>query len=166
VPNSLVLPLVAGLSLAGAAVGLQLGHSAIAEIDPGLFSEPEESFHAGLSPYQSPDWAQVQQAEYRQPEIVAQPEVPPACIGCVTWPIELGPQPSATAPQDYRVAASPRAGMRDREVETVPSVVVEDAPDPARDRIARYSSYPVSSDEEPAEAAQAPAGTPTEPTGL
>jgi hypothetical protein len=166
VPHSLVLPLVAGLSLAGAAVGVQLGHSAIAEIDPGFFAEPEENFHAGLASYQSPDWAQVQQAEYRQPEVVTRPEVPPACIGCVTWPIELGPQPSAAAPRDYRVATEPPVHTRYVEVETVPAAVVDDAPDPARERIARYSSFPVSADDKPAEAAQAPAETPSEPAGL
>ncbi|MDQ1686951.1 MAG: hypothetical protein QOC82_3688 [Frankiaceae bacterium] len=165
-PNSLVLPLIAGLSLAGAAVGVQIGHSAISEIDPSLFSEPEESFHAALSPYQSPSWAQVQQAEYAQPEVVAQPEVPPACIGCVTWPIELGPQPSSAVPRDYRVAAEPSVRARYAEAETVPSMVVDDAPDPARERIARYSTFPVSSEDKPSEAAQAPAETPSEPAGL
>lgn len=146
-PNSLVLPLIAGLSLAGAAVGVQLGHAAISEIDPGLFSEPEESFHAGMVPYQSPDWAQVQQAEYQQPVPVAQPETPPACVGCVTWPVDLGPQPSAMAPRNDRAPAASRAGARHQEAETVPSVVIEEAPDPARERIARYSSFPVSADE-------------------
>ncbi|MEA3033033.1 MAG: hypothetical protein QOH86_1049 [Sphingomonadales bacterium] len=165
-PNSLILPLIAGLSLAGAAVGVQLGHSAISEIDPSLFSEPEENFHAGLAPYQSPDWAQVQQAEYAQPEVVAQPEVPPACIGCVTWPLELGPQPSAATPREYRIAPEPPARVRYAGTETVPSVVVDDVPDAARERIARYSSYPVSSDDQPADAARAPAEASTEPTGL
>jgi hypothetical protein len=145
-PNSLVLPLIAGLSIAGAAVGVQLGHSAISEIDPSLFSEPEESFHAALAPYQSPDWAQVQQAEYQQPPPVTQPEMmPQACVGCVTWPIELGPQPSAAAPQAYRVAPEPSA--RRRSADAAPVVVVEEAPDPARERIARYSSFPVSAEE-------------------
>jgi hypothetical protein len=166
VPNSLVLPLIAGLSLAGAAVGVQLGHSAISEIDPSLFSEPEESFHAGLASYQSPDWAQVQQSEYAQPEVVAQPEVPPACVGCVTWPIELGPQPSAAALREYRAASEPSGRVRYAETETVPSVVVDDVPEAARERIARYSSYKVSSDDEPAEAARPPAEASTEPAGL
>jgi hypothetical protein len=160
-PNSLVLPLIAGLSLAGAAVGVQLGHSAISQIDPTLFSEPEESFHADLAANQSPNWAQVQQAEYAQPEVVAQPEVPAACIGCVTWPIELGPQPSAVVPA-YR----PSSRVRYAETETVPSVVVDDVPDATRERIARYSSYKVSSDDEPAEAAQPPAEASNEPAGL
>jgi hypothetical protein len=162
VPNSLVLPLIAGLSLAGAAVGVQLGHSAISEIDPTLFSEPEENFHAGLSPYQSPDWAQVQQAEYAQPEVVSQPEVPPACIGCVTWPVEPGPQPSAVVTPAYRASSRERYA----ETETVPSVVVDNVPDATRERIARYSTYKVSSDDEPSEAAQPPAEPSTEPAGL
>jgi hypothetical protein len=162
VPHSLVLPLIAGLSLAGAAVGVQLGHSAISEIDPTLFSEPEESFHAALTPYQSPNWAQVQQAEYAQPEVVAQPEVPPSCIGCVTWPIELGTPPSAAVAPAYRAAGHERYA----ETETAPSVVVDDVSDATRERIARYSSYKVSSDDEPAEAAPPPADASTEPAGL
>jgi hypothetical protein len=161
-PNSLVLPLIAGLSLAGAAVGVQIGHSAISEIDPTLFSEPEESFHAGLAPNQSADWSQVQQAEYAQPEVVAQPEVPPACIGCVTWPIELGPRVSAAVAPAYRASSRERYA----EAETVPSVVVDDVPDATRERIARYSNYKVSSDDEPPEAAQPPAEPSTEPAGL
>ena len=165
-PHSLVLPLVAGLSLAGAAVGVQLGHSAIAEIDPAVFAEPEESFHAPLAANQCPDWAQVQLAEYRQPEVVSQPEVPPACIGCVTWPIELGPQPSAGVPRYYRVAAEPSVRTGYAEAETLPSVVVDDVPEPTRQRIARYSSYPVSGDDKPAEAAQAPTEPSSEPAGL
>jgi hypothetical protein len=162
VPHSLVLPLVAGLSLAGAAVGVQLGHSAISEIDPTLFSEPEESFHAGLAANQSPNWAQVQQAEYAQPEVVAQPEVPAACIGCVTWPIELGPRPSTVVTAAYRTSSRERYA----ETETVPSVVVDDVPDATRERIARYSSYKVSSDDEPPEAGQPPAEPSSEPAGL
>jgi hypothetical protein len=165
VPQSIVLPLIAGLSLAGAAVGVQLGHSAINEIDPGLFAEPEENFHAPLAANQSPNWAQVQQAEYAQPEVVTQPEVPPACIGCVIWPIELGPRPSTAVPQEYRIASASRPA-RTQEAETAPSVVVDEVPDPARERIARYSSFPVSSDDKPAETAQPPAGASTEPTGL
>ncbi|MEO7826514.1 MAG: hypothetical protein ABIR60_05180, partial [Allosphingosinicella sp.] len=49
-------------------------------------------------------------------------------------------------------------------------VVETPAPNPARDRIQAYSSYPVSSNEKPAEvtqtAAESPAEAPAEPTGL
>jgi hypothetical protein len=44
------------------------------------------------------------------------------------------------------------------------------APDPDRERIVRYASYPVSSEERPVEVAEAPAAAPAEevaaPTGL
>jgi hypothetical protein len=66
----------------------------------------------------------------------------------------------------YRVAAEPTVRTRYVEVETVPSVVVDDVPDAARERIARYSSYPVSADDKPAEAAQPTTEPSSEPAGL
>ena len=56
-PVSTTLPIMAGLSILGAALGVTLGHSAIAEINPAYFNEAEDSFHADLVPYRSPDWA-------------------------------------------------------------------------------------------------------------
>ncbi len=45
------LPAMAALSIAGAAIGVQLGRSAIAEINPLYFSEPQQArFFADLAP--------------------------------------------------------------------------------------------------------------------
>jgi hypothetical protein len=161
-PATTTLPIMAGLAILGAAAGVNLGRSAVSEINPAYFNDADDSFHADLVPYRSPDWAQVQASEYRaaqQPVLVG--DLGGGCIGCRTYPVEYVPrhEPAVDGYQDgYAASASQPAQV----------VIVETpaAPDPARERIRLYSSYPVSSDEKPAEVAQAPAETATEPTGL
>ncbi|HET9639465.1 MAG TPA: hypothetical protein VFP12_09690 [Allosphingosinicella sp.] len=158
-PVSTTLPILAGLSILGAALGITLGKSAIAEINPAYFNEAEDDFHADLVPYQSPDWAQVHQAEYRaaqQPVIVG--ELGSGCIGCRTYPVEYVPQhdPAVEHYADGELLRAPEPTQ----------VVVAEAPDPAREQIQRYASYPVSSEERPVEVAEAPAEQPASPTGL
>jgi hypothetical protein len=160
------LPIMAGLAILGAAAGVNLGRSAVAEINPAYFSDPEDSFHADLVPYRSPDWAQVQAAEYRaaqQPVLVG--DLGSGCIGCRDYPVEYVPRhdPAVDGYQDGYAASAPAA---------VPAqiyIVEAPAPDPARERIQAYSSYAVSSNEKPAElveAAEAPATEAAAPTGL
>jgi hypothetical protein len=164
-PATTTLPIMAGLAILGAAAGVNLGRSAISEINPAYFSEPEESFHADLTPYRSPDWAQVQATEYRaaqQPVVVG--DLGSGCIGCGDYPVEYVPRhdPAVDGYQDGYAASAPAPAQ---------IVIVETpaAADPGRERIAQYASYPVSSDEKPADAAQAvdaPAAEPAAPTGL
>ena len=169
-PASTTLPIIAGLSILGASLGVTLGRSAISEINPAYFSDPEDSFHSDLVPYRSPDWAQVQAAEYRaaqQPVLVG--DLGRGCIGCRDYPVEYVPRHDpavdgyADGYEDGYAASAPAA---------VPAqiyIVEAPAPDPARDRIAQYASYPVSSDEKPveaAEAAEAPVQEGAAPTGL
>jgi hypothetical protein len=160
-PVSTTLPIMAGLSILGAALGVTLGKSAIAEINPLYFNEAEDDFHADLVPYRSPDWAQVHQAEYRaaqQPVIVG--ELGSGCIGCRTYPVEYVPRhdPAVDYYADGELLRAP---------EPTQVVVAEaSAPDPARDRIQAYASYPVSSEERPAEAVEAPVEEEAAPTGL
>jgi hypothetical protein len=155
-PVSTTLPIMAGLSIVGAALGITLGHSAIAEINPAYFSEAEDEFHADLAPYRSPDWSQGQQSEVAQQPVVVG-DLGTGCVGCRTYPVEYVPR------HDPAV---------DGYVETAPQpaqvVVVETpAPDPARERIQLYSSYPVSSDEQPAQVVEAAAvEEAAAPTGL
>ena len=162
-PVSTTLPIMAGLSILGAALGVTLGKSAIAEINPLYFNEAEDDFHADLVPYQSPDWAQVHQAEYRdvqQPVIVG--ELGSGCIGCRAYPVEYVPQhdPAVDRYVEGELIRAPEPTLV-TVTESAP------APDPDRERIQRYSSYPVSSEEKPVEVAEAP---PVEeaasPTGL
>ena len=160
-PVSTSLPIMAGLSILGAALGITLGRSAIAEINPAYFSEAEDDFHADLIPYRSPDWAQVQRAEYiaaQQP--VAVGELGSGCVGCRDYPVAYVPKhdPAVDLYAGDDEASAPQPAQ---------AVFVETpAPDPARERIQLYSSYPVSSDEKPAEVTQAAAEAPAEPTGL
>ena len=163
-PVSTTLPIIAGLSILGASLGVTLGRSAVSEINPAYFSDPEDSFHSDLVPYRSPDWAQVQAAEYRaaqQPVLVG--DLGSGCIGCRDYPVEYVPRhdPAVDGYQDGYAASAPAPAQ---------IVIVETpAPDPARERIQAYSSYAVSSDEKPAEVAQtaeAPAVEPAAPTGL
>ncbi|HYG49165.1 MAG TPA: hypothetical protein VD846_14635 [Allosphingosinicella sp.] len=161
-PVSTTLPVVAGLSILGAALGVTLGKSAIAEINPAYFSEPEDDFHADLVPYRSPDWAQVHAAEYRaaqQPVIVG--ELGSGCIGCRDYPVAYVPQ------HDPAVDRYVEGGLLRAPEPTVVTVAAEPAaPDPALERIQAYSSYPVSAEERPVEVAEAPAEEPAAPTGL
>jgi hypothetical protein len=160
------LPIMAGLAILGAAAGVNLGRSAVAEINPAYFSDPEDSFHADLVPYRSPDWAQVHAAEYRaaqQPVLVG--DLGSGCIGCRDYPVEYVPRhdPAVDGYQDGYAASAPAAAPAQIYIVEAP------APDPARDRIQLYSSYPVSSEETPApaaEVAQAPSEESIEPTGL
>ena len=161
-PATTTLPIMAGLSILGAAIGVNLGQSAISEINPAYFNEADDYFHADLSPYRSPDWAQVQAAEYRaaqQPVLVG--DLGSGCIGCRDYPVETVPRhdPAVDGFQDGYAASAPPQPAQIVIVETP-------APDPARARIQAYASYPVSSDEKPAEPPQPASEGPTEPTGL
>jgi hypothetical protein len=160
-PVSTTLPIMAGLSILGAALGITLGKSAIAEINPAYFDEAEDEFHADLAAYRSPDWAQVQQTEYRaaqQPVIVG--ELGAGCVGCRDYPVAYVPRhdPAVDLYADNYEASAPQPAQ---------VVIVETpAPDPDRERIQRYASYPVSSDEKPVQVAEAPAEEAASPTGL
>lgn len=161
-PATTTLPTLAGLAILGAALGVSLGQSAISEINPAYFSDPEDSFHSDLVPYRSPDWAQVQAAGYpaaQQPVLVG--ELGSGCIGCRDYPVHYVPvhDPAVDGYGDGYAASAP---------EPAQIVIVETpaAADPARERIQAYASYPVSEEERPAQAAEAPAEQPAEPTGL
>ena len=168
-PVSTTLPVLAGLSILGAALGITLGKSAIAEIKPAYFNEAEDEFHADLAPYRSPDWGQVQRADYRaaqQPVLVG--ELGSGCVGCSDYPVAYAPShdPAVDSYAEGELLRAPE-----------PTVVTyasaaPPAADPDRERIQRYASYPVSSEEKPApvQVAEAPAPAATEeaaaPTGL
>jgi hypothetical protein len=150
-PATTTLPIIAGLAILGAAVGVNLGRSAVAEINPAYFGDSDDSFHSDLVPYRSPDWAQVQAAEYhaaQQPVVVG--DLGSGCIGCRDYPVEYVPQhdPAVDGYQDGYAASAPQPAQ---------IVIVETpaAPDPARERIQAYASYPVTSGEKPGQAGEA-----------
>jgi hypothetical protein len=146
VPSTLTLTAIAGLSIVGAALGVHLGHSAIGEIDPAYFRDPPVPFHSALAPNLQQDWAQVQATEYGQ---VAAPIT--QCIGCIDGPVPDYPVEYVPGRDPYVDTASsgwPPKARRVAIVEQDPEPVqVEAAPDPVRERIVRYSSYPVTQEE-------------------
>ena len=139
-PSPFTLPIVAGLSIIGGLGGIWLGHSAIDQVNPFFFSEPEPRFHADAVPYRSPDWAQVrvlEEARNAGSEIVS-------CIGCRNWPQEYRPIRDAAFSSfdggaDGWSASAPSLETREPE----PAAVVAAEPDPERQRVQAYSSYPV-----------------------
>ncbi len=160
-PVSTTLPVLAGLSILGAALGITLGKSAIAEINPAYFNEAEDDFHADLVPNRGSDWAQVHQAEYRaaqQPVLVG--ELGSGCVGCANYPVAYVPRhdPAVDLYADGELLRAPEP--------TVVTVAAEPAADPDRERIVRYASYPVSAEERPVEVAEAPVEEAASPTGL
>jgi hypothetical protein len=161
-PVSTTLPVIAGLSILGAALGITLGNSAVAEINPAYFNEAEDDFHSDLVPNRSSDWAQVHQAEYRaaqQPVLVG--ELGTGCVGCRDYPVAYVPRHDPAV--DFYAGGEL---LRAPEPTYVEGVETAPAPDPDRERIVRYASYPVSSEERPVEVAGAPVEEAAAPTGL
>lgn len=143
-PASTTLPIVAGLALIGSALGVSLGRSAIAEINPAYFSDPEVPFHGDLVPNRGTDWAQVQALEYQQAG--AADGLGTGCVGCRAFPAEYLPQhePAVDGYQDGWAASAPVSAPASAEVWAEEKA----EPDPARADIVRYASYRVSEDEE------------------
>ena len=131
------LPIVAGLSILGAGAGLLLGEAAVSEINPAYYSTPISRFHADQVPHRSPDWAQSQVSA---PQEVPYDGLGAGCIGCGGAVDQVYAAP-AVATYDSSWSADAR---RAAEVAVAPA---EPAPDPALERVARYASYPVSSEE-------------------
>ena len=149
-PSPLTLPIVAGLTIVGGLSGIWLGHSAIDQVNPFFFSEPETRFHADSVPYRSPDWAKVRALEEARndgSEIVS-------CIGCRYWPQEYRPvRDAAFASFDGGVYDWPARAPASRAPAPEPAVPAAAAePDPDWQRGQAYSSYPVDSRERRTEA--------------
>lgn len=142
-PSPMTLPIVAGLSIIGGLGGIWLGHSAVDQVNPFFFNQPETRFHADSTPYRSPDWAQVRALEEAQnagSEIVS-------CIGCRNWPQEYRPIRDAA----FQVIDGNQDGWSASAaaIETPaprPAAATASAePDPEWQRLQAYSSYPVDS---------------------
>lgn len=146
--HPLTLPALAILSVVGAGVGIQLGRSAIAEINPVHFAEEAPSlFHADLVPYRRSTTDGPQQLAANAP-LPSSPTI--ACFGCGIMAPEYHPsEPTYLAP-----AESPRArrGRRDSAEQPLEETSVQLPPD-----IARYAHYRVSGDESELAYAEPPA---------
>ncbi|HEX2764186.1 MAG TPA: hypothetical protein VHM92_10160 [Allosphingosinicella sp.] len=137
-PASTTLPIVAALSIIGSALGVSLGRSAIAEIDPAYFSDPEVPFHADLVANRGTDWAQVQALEYQQASVAE--GLGTGCVGCRAYPAEYFPQ-HEPAVDYYAADVTPSTSASE------PEKRVADEQDADRASIVRYASYRVSADE-------------------
>jgi len=164
----IALPAIAGLSIMGAACGVWLGKSAIADINPAYYNEPETRFHSDLVPYRSPDWAKVQAAELQQAS--GGEDYGRFCLGCIDYPEDAHPAPIHQA-DGFEDGWSASASYAEPEVyaasaETAP---VEQA-DPEWQRVQLYAQARVSADEPeqaPAQPEDAPADdVEGEPSGL
>ncbi len=155
-PSPLTLPIVAGLSIIGGLGGIWLGHSAIDQVNPFFFSEPQTRFHADSVPYRSPDWAQVNAAEQAQ---AIEGEIT-SCVGCLNWPQEYRPiRDAAFRSMDYgqevwpaSISTAVPAASSNQAPEPAPRAA---EPDPDWQRVQAYSSYPVDARERRAAAADA-----------
>lgn len=134
------LPIAVGLAVSASALGVYLGNSAVAGINPAYFGDPEPRFHADLAPNRSPDWAQVQVSEYQQAGLIE--GLGDGCVGCRTWPEEYVP---AVAEDFEAVEDDWQSHTRyPPEARSAAMVVAED---PEVERIERYAAYPVSAEE-------------------
>jgi hypothetical protein len=137
-PTTFVI--LAGLSIVGAAIGVNMGHAAVDQINPANFKDSDGAFSSDPArDSRSPgDWAQVHSQEYRA---AAQATAPQSCTDC-TWPVAPVP------PQDPIVARydQPRTAVVPPERAEAPIrvVVVEQRqPEPYWGRVERYTRYPV-----------------------
>src|SRR5687768_17027176 len=89
--NPFTISTVTALALTGAGLGLYLGKSAIAEINPAYFggAYSESRFHADLVPNR-PNF-DAQQARLQDASLVS--GYGTGCVGCLTYPEEYFPNP-------------------------------------------------------------------------
>jgi hypothetical protein len=128
------IPILGGLALLGTAAGVSLGHSAVSEINPVYFTSAPDRFHGDLPP-QRPDWTAPQPAL----SAVSGEGLGSGCFGCSPRPAEYYAAPAVVAYTDGWRADAERASA------SIETVVIEQAPapDPERERVVRYASYPL-----------------------
>jgi hypothetical protein len=148
-PHPLTLPALSVLALVGTGTGIVLGRSAIAEINPAYYSDPEPRFHADLGPHRPNMEAPV----YRAGALTAaemDQALGTGCVNCRLAPGSYYPvyrQAESGAATDYALV--------DSAPPPVAAVQVEPSPDPAQAtaetehaealvRVHRYASYEVS----------------------
>jgi hypothetical protein len=147
VPHTALI-VAAGLSIAGTAIGIGMGRSSLAEINPANFNGADSPFSAALGESRTrAEWAQLQAQEY---QAAAQATPPQGCADC-TWPMApVPPQDPAVARLDQpRTAVVPLA----RAEAPVRVTLVEQPPEPDWRQVERYASYPV---EQPVQAPTQP----------
>ena len=158
-PQPITFVIAAGLAIVGGAIGVNMGHATIDQINPANFRDSDAALYPDAAQEaRSPgDWAQVQAQEY---QAASQAPAPAACANC-TWPTPpvapVPPQDPTVARYDQeRIAAVPR----ERAEAPVRIVVVDEASEPDWGRVERYTRYPVERDRQPAYAEDDDEGDP------
>ena len=132
----------AALALAGSMGGVYLGRSAVAEINPVHFQEPETRFHADLVPYRPTEAAGYRAGDLSQANL--DQALGRGCVNCLTYPEEVilvhRGQDSKYVPGRAELAPEP-----------VATVAVEQAPVPEFAAVERYTSYRIVEAETPDE---------------
>jgi hypothetical protein len=145
--RSFTLPTAAALALAGTGLGIYLGKSAIAEINPAYFGSvySETRFHADLVPNR-PDWDSVPSL-FRDASLETGLGV--GCFGCRSYLGEYRDDPVVDVSYaSYEADADAIIEKVDREIARLARVIEE--PD-----IERYAHFPVSYDEQAVRLAKA-----------
>ena len=141
--NRLTLPALGLVALLGGGLGVHLGRSAIAEINPAHFGSPETRFHADLAPHR-PMPAGIQLSS-RENLIIP---LGAGCIGCADM-VASGPgYAAASARYDYPSAPNPVENF----VEELPASEEPAERQASLASVERYASYPVSHEEAAASA--------------
>lgn len=148
----MTLPVAATLAIGGTGLGVFLGQSAVAEIDPVYFSSPPSGsrFHADLSPNPGTrDWSNQSLPDARQVSFYD-------CVGCRTYPEEYRP---TTDPEFEAYVASYAMAEPDVIIDDVDREIAamtrRAAIEAEFETVARYTDYPVAADAEREDAALA-----------
>ena len=141
--RSAILPSIASLALVGSALGIYLGKSAIAQIDPVYFSTPFSvaKFHADLTP--SPPSFEAAPIMFQDASTIG--GLGTGCVGCQNRPAEFAtydwPAEASVLPQNVKTGSA--------EMFQVPLDETLDAKrEAARASIERYAYYRVDASDE------------------
>lgn len=129
---------MAGLSVVAALLGVRLGQSAIAEIDPAYFSTPPTRFHADLVAASAMKW------EERGPVDASLIQgLGDGCIRCVDYPEEYWPDHDPIIDEHRQLSlASVEYEERPEPADQNPAPVPEEVSVPVQ----RYAYYAVTTE--------------------
>lgn len=151
--------------LGGVSGGAFLGRSAIAEINPLYFSAPQGTkSYAALGPHQSSDWAEAKPATLRTDDGVG---LGTGCIGCRAYPEEYRPDrrgidPDGSFVDPYAATNPPTRYAVYEPAQPTQADLADAAQREAELRdIERYSTYPVTQEQQTSLAAAEPQPEPT-----
>ena len=134
------LPVLSIMAVVATAAGITLGHSAVSEINPLYFASAPDRFHADQTALR-PDWTQPQPALAAATATAG--ELGSGCLGCSS----RGNGEYYAAPAVVTYTDGWRADAERAAAPAEPAFVEDAAPDPERERVVRYASYPLTQEE-------------------